>query len=264
MSTGFVRRADDGPRHFHSVDRALTVMELLAARGWCGVTEVARELGIHKSTASRLLDALARREMVEQDAGTAKYRLGRRVADLGRAVTAELDLRRAARPACERLAESLGETVNIAVLDREEVVHIDEVIRSTSVLNVSWLGRRTPLHCTSSGKVFLAHLSERTRKRILAGTLERFTPGTVVDRGTLEAELGAARADGYACTIEELEVGLNAVAAPVRSAEGGVVAALSVAGPSHRLSLERIPEFGAATREAAGEVSRSLGFREGM
>jgi IclR family transcriptional regulator, acetate operon repressor len=263
MSNGFADRATVPPRYFQSVDRALTVLEILAERGWSGVTEVARELGIHKSTASRLLGALERRGMVEQHAETAKYRLGQGVAHLARAVTAELDLRRHARPACERLAEVVQETVNVAVLDGDEVIHIDEVIRSASALNVSWLGRRAPVHCTSSGKVFLAHLPESVRQSILGRSLERFTPHTIVDPAEYEKQLRAVRASGFGYTIEELEAGLNAAAAPIRSADGRVIAAVSVAGPSHRMPVERIPEIGTMTKAAAGEVSWRLGFREG-
>lgn len=259
----FAQRDGASGRHLQSVDRAFAVLELLADRGPAGVTEVASELGLHKSTAFRLLATLERRAIVEQDGRTGKYGLGQGIVQLSRAVTPDLDLRRRARPVCERLAERVQETVNIAVLERDEVANVDQMIGSANAVNVNWLGQRTPLHCTSSGKVFLAQMPESRRRRILGRRVERFTPGTIVDPAVYEEQFRAIHAEGFAYTIEELEVGLNAVAAPIRSRDGTVIAAVSVAGPSFRITPELIPELGAATKAAADEVSRSMGFREG-
>lgn len=257
MSNGSAER--DGSGHIRSVDRALAVMEHLARQGWSGVTDVAGELAIHKSTAFRLLSTLERRGMVEQHPETNKYRLGHGLVRLASAVNVDLDLRRRVRPACEALAGSTRETVNLAILDRGEVVHIDQVVGSVSIVHLNWLGRRTPPHCTASGKILLAHLPEGQRRRFLDGPLERFTPHTVVDPAALEEQLALARSRGYATTVEELELGLNAVAAPVHIGPGDVIASVVVSGPAQRMPPDRLMEFGGLAREAAAQATRSLG-----
>ncbi|MGH3664485.1 MAG: IclR family transcriptional regulator [Egibacteraceae bacterium] len=243
-----------------SVDRALALTEILAREGWTGVTDLANELGIHKSTVFRLLATLERRGLVEQHVETQKYRLGFAIVRLANAVRSALDLTRYARPVAERLSESVGETVNLAVLEGQQVVNIDQVNLSPAFVTVNWLGRRTPLHCTSTGKVFLAHAPESVRRDLLADPLERLTPHTITDPDVLRRELDAVLVAGYAHTVQELELGLNAVAAPVRAADGSVLATISVSGPSFRLEARHMDAVGAQTREAAREISQRLGF----
>jgi DNA-binding IclR family transcriptional regulator len=254
---------DDSRRNpgiIRSVDRAVAILDLLARDGWRAGAEVARDLGVHRSTALRLLGTLERHGLVERDPRTAKYRLGRRLPQLASVVTGEFDLRYMARPVCERLAGALGETVTLDVLDADEIVPIEQATGSTSVVSVNWLGRRTPIHCTASGKVILAFAPDALRLRLLERPLERRTPHTIVDRGELEAQLAAALDAGFARTYQELEVGLDAIAAPVHSADGEVVAAIDVSGPAHRLEDGR-PELVDLTREAAADLSRRLGYR---
>jgi DNA-binding IclR family transcriptional regulator len=249
------------PSLIQSVDRAVAILDLLAQEGWRTGAEVARGLHVHRSTALRLLGTLERHALVERDPRTAKYRLGQRLPQLASVVTGEVDLRFLARPVCERLAGTLGETVTLDVLDTDEIVPIEQATASTSVVGVNWLGRRTPVHCTASGKVILAFAPEAVRQRLLARPLERRTPHTIVDRGELETQLQAARRAGFARTFEELEVGLDAIAAPVRSADGAVVGAIDVSGPAHRLHEGGRPELIALTLEAAADLSRRLGYR---
>jgi DNA-binding IclR family transcriptional regulator len=244
-----------------SVDRAIAILDLLALEGWRTGAEVARELGVHRSTALRLLATLDRHGLVERDPRTAKYRLGRRVAQLASSVRGEVDLRQAARPVLEALARALGETVTLDVLDGEEIVPVEQATGSTSVVSVNWLGTRSPVHCTASGKVILAFGPAARRTALLGRTLERRTQHTVTDPAELDAQLREARDSGYARTFEELEVGLNAIAAPVRNAEGEVVAALDVSGPAHRIAPSGRSQLVARTREAADELSHRLGYR---
>jgi len=129
-------------------------------------------------------------------------------------------------------------------------------------VSVNWLGRRTPIHCTASGKVILAFAPAPLQQRLLARPLERRTPQTIVDRAELEAQLASALETGFARTYQELEVGLDAIAAPVHSADGGVVAAIDVSGPAHRLQDTDRPELVDQTREAAADLSRRLGYRK--
>lgn len=243
-----------------SVERAASILEVLAEAGpELGVTELGKRLGVHKATASRLVATLAEHALVERNPATDKYRLGFGLVRLATAAATGLDLVRQARPVLERLAEETRETVNLAVLDRDQVVNIDQVTAPHLVVNVNWVGKRTPLHCTSNGKVLLAHLPEAHRERLLAGPLERLTERTIVDPTVLRRELQEARARGYAYTVEELEVGLNAVAAPIRGPSREVIAAVSVAGPAYRVTRGRIQALARAAMAAAEEISRRMG-----
>jgi IclR family acetate operon transcriptional repressor len=245
------------------VDRAVAILDLLARNGWSAGAEVARDLGVHRSTALRLLSTLERHALVERDPRTSKYRLGRRLPQLASVVTGELDLRFVARPVCEQLAAAVGETVTLDVLDADQIVPIEQATGSTSVVNVNWLGRRTPAHCTASGKVILAFGPAAVRERLVSRPLEPTTPHTIVDRNELEQQFAEAIEAGFARTFQELEMGLNAIASPVFSAHGDVVAAIDVSGPAHRLGEGDRPEVVELTREAAAELSRRLGYRSG-
>src|ERR1700682_308288 len=217
-----------------SVERAIAILDVLAQGGWRTGAEIARELKVHRSTALRLLGTLERHAMVERDPRSAKYRLGRRLPQLASVVTGESDLRSLARPVCESLAGALGETVTLDVLGADEIVPIEQATASTSVVGVNWLGRRTPVHCTASGKVILAFGPTAVRERLLGRPLESSTAHTITGASDLKAQLSEALEDGFARTYEELEVGLDAIAAPVFAAGGEGVAALDVSGASHR------------------------------
>src|SRR3989442_8813086 len=182
-----------------SVARAAGILEALAdSVEELGVPELGRRIGVHKATASRLLATLGGHDLVERNPATVKYRLGFGLVRLAAVVTAGLDLVRQARPTLERLAQAAGETVNLAVLDGDRVVNIDQITAGHLVVNVNWVGKRTPLHCTSSGKVLLAHVPQGERDRLLRGRLERLTPNTIVDRDLLDAQLQEADIRGYA------------------------------------------------------------------
>ena len=244
-----------------SVDRAITVMELLSRRGWSGVTEVANELGINKSTAYRLLTTLRDRGLVEQDAATEKYRLGFGLVTLASSVTADLDVARCSRPVCDWLAERTRETVTVAVLEKDDAVILYQSNSRSSALSVDWSGMHTPLHATAAGKIFLHYMPEDQRRRILRRSLQRYTENTIVDPKAFREDIRRDHGRDYWYTIEELEAGLNAIAAPVRCAEGVVVAAVSVSGPAFRLPPESFPEIGEPCVQAADEISRCLGFQ---
>jgi IclR family transcriptional regulator, acetate operon repressor len=237
-----------------SVDRAIAILEILARDGATRVTDLAAELEVHKSTAFRLLAALEQGGLVEQSGDRGRYRLGFGVVRLAGAATAQLDLSRESRPVCLRLAEEIGETVNIAVARGGDTVNISQVRGPAAISGHNWVGQRTPSHATSSGKVLLAFGALRP----VAGELERYTPGTIVSPD--ELKLAEIRERGWASTVEELEVGLNAVAAPVRGADGSVVAAVSASGPSYRLTTARLAEVGALLVAGAREISQRIGY----
>ncbi|AOR36539.1 IclR family transcriptional regulator [Streptomyces fodineus] len=244
-----------------SVDRAVSVLEILAQRGEAGVSEVAAEIDVHKSTAFRLLGALEARGLVEQAADRGKYRLGFGIVRLAGAVTGRLDITQQGREVCERLSEEIGETVNIAVLQEHYAVNLYQVRGPGAVGTHNWVGQLTPVHATSSGKILLAHLPEKERAEVLAASgLLKLTPHTLTARSKLEKNLAEARERGYAVTMEELEIGLHAMAAPIRSHHGGVVAALSASGPAYRFTEERIHELAPLLLKGAQEISHRMGY----
>src|SRR5690606_3813499 len=245
-----------------SVDRAITVLEILAQHKEAGVTEIAAELGVHKSTAFRLVGALERRGLVEQPGLRGKYRLGFGIIRLAGTMAAGLDLTQQSRRVCEDLASDLGETVNIAIPSGDMVVNIDQVRGSSAVVSQNWIGRQNPIHSTSSGKVLLAHMRPNDQKRILRGKLEEVTPATITDPDELRAEFQEILDRGFATAVEELEPGLNAVAAPIRGLTGEVIAAISASGPSYRMEEEKLDGIGEAVAEAGMEISTRMGHMD--
>ncbi len=256
---GVAARAASAGAAVQSVDRAITVLEILARRGDTGVTEIAIELGVHKSTAFRLVSVLEQRGLVEQHSERGKYRLGLGLVRLAGATTAKLDLTQQGRPVCEALAREVGETINVAVLSGHDALYLDQVAGTSALQMHNWVGQLIPLHCTSNGKALIAFLPEDRQRELLVQPLVRFTDSTITDVDLLLKELATVREQGYATAFEELEQGLVAVAAPIRDLSGNVVASLSASGPVFRLERDRIPGIAAAVRTGAAEISRRLG-----
>src|SRR5215469_494799 len=243
-----------------SVDRAVAILEILARDGEAGVTEVARELDVHKSTASRLLAALDRRELVTQDAARGKFRLGVGIVRLAGAAGRRLDVVQESRPVCRALAQEVGETVNLAILSGRDALYLEQVAGPSALSPHNWAGQRIPLHATSDGKVLLAYRSAAEIGEHLVLPLEPFTEHTVTALPEFGRRLAKVRERGYAIAVDELEDGLTAVAAPVRDAEGTVIASISASGPSFRIPAERIPSIAESVRRAADAISRRLGW----
>ena len=204
-----------------SVDRAASLLIALGElAGEAGVTELARRLGLHKSTASRLLATLERRGLVEQDEESGKYRLGLVVIRLAERAERTLDLRGIAMPELERLARLTRETTGLGALDGDQLMTVAQADGPNLIAVGDWTGRATPLHCVASGKVLLAALAEREVLRIVRKGLPAYTERTVTELEPLLEELSRVRRRGFATALGEYELGLNAVAAPVHDARG--------------------------------------------
>ncbi len=242
-----------------SVDRALTVLGLLASHGELGVTELAAALGVHKSTAFRLLATLEAHNLVEQVSDRGKFRLGVGILRLAGATSVRLDLVQESRSVTTKLAHTVGETVNIAVLAGHEALYLDQVSGPSALALHNWAGQRIPLHATSNGKILLAYVAPDLLDE-LGNPLPGFTSGTVTDPERLRAELTQVHERGFAIAVDELEVGLTAVAAPVRGVDGSVVASVSASGPTFRLPTDRLPLVASQVVAAAGEISHRLGW----
>ncbi len=260
MSNDRIRGAGNGVQFVQSVERALTILEIIARSGEAGVTAIANEIGVHKSTAFRLVATLEQGGLVEQAEDRGKYRLGMGILRLAGATTARLDVVQEARPICRRLAAATGETVNIAVLADGAALYLDQVAGSSSLQAHNWVGQHIPLHATSNGKVLLSGLADDEFARTVGQDDRRSPTRRSPASSELRRQVDEVRTAGYAQAVDELEIGLTAVAAPIRNAHGDVIAALSVSGPTFRFDAERVEAALPLLRDAADEVSHRLGW----
>ncbi len=243
-----------------SVDRAAALLLALGeSQGEAGVTELARRLGLHKSTASRLLATLEKRGLVEQDDESGKYRLGLVVIRLAEKAERTLDLRSIGMPELERLARLTHETTGLGILQGDTLLTVGQADGPNLIAVGDWTGRATPLHCVAAGKVLMASLAEREVLRIVRRGLKAYTDRTLVALEPLLEELARIRRRGFATAFGEYETGMNAVAAPVHDARGNVVAAVYIWGPAFRVTPRRVPELAVQARDAATAISGRLG-----
>jgi DNA-binding IclR family transcriptional regulator len=244
----------------HTVDKALRMLAAFESEGSeLGVREFASLLDVHRSTASRLARTLTAHGFLERGRRGAGFRLGPQAARLGLLAVGARSLLAAARDPMDRLAAETGEAVVLSVPVDGEALDVAQAGSAHLIGATTWIGRRTPLHASSDGKVFLAFAAAELRR---STALERLTSRTVTDHSELEAELARVRRDGWAAAVGELEEGLNGVAAPVLASRGRCVAALSVSGPAYRLPPERLPQVAEVCLAATRAVGADLDVAE--
>ncbi len=245
----------------HSVERALTILEALGqkSQGY-GCTELGQLLGLHKSTVHRLISTLQAYGFAEKDPLTERYKLGTKVIYLGLEALNSLDFRKIAIPYMQELVEISRETVQLAVLDSGEVLFVERD-HSPEAITVN-LGLRGPVHCTAEGKVLLAYLLPENTLDILKNLeMRQYTINTITDINQMVSHLEKVRSQGFAINAEEMVEGVRAMAAPVYNHNGKVIAALSITGPSTRLSLERIYRLVTVLKETSTSISLQMGYR---
>lgn len=258
------------PGLVQSVDRALVILEMLAADGDLGVTEMAKTLNVHKSTVSRLVATLEDHGLVEQISDRGRYQLSLGVVRLAGAARGRLDLVTESRALSRSLAIATGETVNLVVLSDRETLYLDQASSGSALQIHNWLGKRNPVHATANGRVLLAWLPEAEIDRVIAesagpgGTLPAYTATTTTDPAELKKTVATVREQGYSIAADELELGLTAIAAPIRGMGGTVIASLSVSGPSFRLTGDRLEDTIAPLLAAAGELSLRMSYHAFM
>lgn len=238
-----------------SVDRALAILEILAQRGESGVTEIAADLGVHKSTASRLMSALLNRGLVDQVSDRGRYRLGLGLVRLAGSVTSSLDAVSGSRAVTRALASEVGETVNIAVLSDNSVLYVDQVVGPSMVSMRSWLGQSVPTHCTATGKVLTAWLDQPERIAARPSSWKKLAPNTITSAEALEKELEQVRKQGFAIANQEMEADFIAIAAPIRDEHDEVTAALVISGPASRIKPEDFESLGHIVKLSASKLS---------
>jgi len=244
-----------------SISRAFAVLRALAV-GPQGVTDVADNVGLPKSTVARLLTSLEAVDAVVQDDAGGDYRLGQGLIDIIGAAGADRSLLAAARPHLHSLVNQIGETAGVSVRADRTVYYLDQVEPESEVQVRSWTGEYCPMHLVPSGLVYLAHFSPEALDEYVSGGLEATTPHSMVDVAALETRLAQVASAGYVWVYEEFAVGINSAAAPVLSEEGAVVAALHVHGPAYRFpDPNRTHDIGLLLIEAASNLADHLAGR---
>jgi len=255
------RTTERGRPKVQSVDRTLDVLEALATRrSATGISELAQIVGLHVSTVHRLLATLVDRGYVRQDPESSRYHLGSRIFTLASAADVHLDLRLVARPYLERMMRHSGETANLVTASEEEVVYIDQVASMHLVKMFTAPGMRVPFYCTGTGKAILAFKPPDFVESVLRGPFKRYTPHTHLNRAAIEKDLAQIRRLGYSVDNEEMEEGVRCLAVPIFDRRRQVIGALSVSGPTTRMTLERVDKLASNARAIADELSRQLGF----
>jgi DNA-binding IclR family transcriptional regulator len=246
-----------------SLERALDLLEALAAGGELGVTELASRTGLVPSTTHRLLHTLAKRGYVSQSTDSGRYLLGYKVVEVASGLEQRLArLRVAARPHLEAIQAATSETVNLVVLDADRVVYVDQVEGSRQVRMFTTVGTSVPAHTTGSGKAILAFGQPEAAAALYAGRepLARLTPRTLVTLAALQDDFTRIRRRGYALDNEEHEEGVGCVATAVFDHGGRPCAAISVSGPTARILHAKAADLGALLVEHAAKASAALGY----
>ncbi|MCV7384016.1 IclR family transcriptional regulator [Mycolicibacter longobardus] len=243
-----------------SVDRALKLILLLGEQPRIRLTDAAKHLGVASSTAHRLLAMLQYRGFVRQDPMSKAYHPGPALMSVAFSVFNRIDIDGATRPVLLRLSEHLRESVHVGMIEGANVRFIAAAEGPTAVRVASRLGRRVPAHCTSTGKALLARLSDADIARLYPDeALERVTAHSVGTRTELQRELSQIRQQGYAVNREGSEEGVASVAVPIPTRAPGVLLALNVAAPVHRLSSSQYRAVAALLVEAAKEIGDQIG-----
>lgn len=245
-----------------SVGHALNILECFRYSEALGISEIAAHLGRSKSTTHALVHTLSQWGFLEQNRENRKYRLGLSLLEMGHIVCERIDIRREARPWCQKLADEYGTTVHLAAVSAGEVVYIDKVDVGFSTVTYSRVGKRAPMYCTGIGKAILAYMpSEYLEKHIFSKPLVKYTPNTITERIKLQKELETIRRQGYAMDDEEIEIGVQCLAAPVFDREGSPSYAISMSFLQSKLENRPVADIITKIKECAAAISTRLGAK---
>ncbi|MYZ48183.1 IclR family transcriptional regulator [Rhizobiales bacterium L72] len=246
-----------------SLDRAISILEAVAAADGVSLSEIARRTGYPVSTVHRLLATLQNRGLASHDPATGLWMVGVGLFRLGSAYLRIRKLPEIARPIIREVLEAVDETVNVTVVDGDEIVCVAQAESHAAVRAFFRLGRRLPFHASAAGKAVLAASSpERQAQLVERLELETFTPNTAHSRKKLMKRLAETTSRGYAIDDEEHTPGMRCVAAAILDEWGEPVGAVSISAPSVRMPAERIESLGAVARETAARLTTLYSGRE--
>lgn len=245
-----------------SVSRALDIVSLISMKkGGLGVTEIANQIDINKSSVYRILSTLVQYGYVEQDAESGKYKLGYKFLEISSKLLSSIDLRTEAKSSLQELERQTNEVIHLVVYDQGEVVYIEKLDGNETLRMHSKVGKRAPMHCTSVGKAILAHLPTEAVLDIIGRKgLPAHTDKTITDKEQFLQELTKVREMGYALDLQENEYGITCIAVPIFDHAGKVAAAISISGPTIRMTLDRLRELQPVMIRTGEEISARLGY----
>lgn len=242
-----------------AVDRALDILLCFSRQTpELSMTQIAEQIGIHKSTVHRLLATLEYKRFVQRDHETGMYRLGIRLLQMAYLTLEQNDLRRLVAPYMHRLGEQYQENIHLAVLDDKDVVYLSIIESTQRVKLAAAIGQRLPAYATASGKAILAYLPEKTVQGILNQGMPQLTPYTLISPNSFFEDMHSIRERGFAISEQEFEDDINAIAAPIFDPEGHPIASIAVAGPAYRLNHDRMMEIGQFFIATMGDISQEI------
>lgn len=248
------------PEQLSTVTRALQVLQAFSyERPVLGVSDLARQLGLAKSTVHRILTTLAEQGFVVRTDDD-RYRLGLKLHELGQLVVNSLELRQVAHTPLERLHVDTGETVHVAVLEGTDAIYVHRIESERTLQTFARVGRRVPAYTTSSGKCLLAFGDQDSVDASVRAGLKRIGPRSITTEKALREALRTIRANGFAVSVEENQKGVLSIGAPVFGADRSCVAAVSMAGPTVRITTDQVPRLVRLVRRCALDISVGLGF----
>ncbi|MES1038798.1 IclR family transcriptional regulator [Peribacillus simplex] len=245
-----------------SVSRALDIITIVSLKkGGLGVTEISKQIDINKSSVYRILSTLVQYGYIEQDSETERYKLGYKFLEVSSKLLESIDLRSEARQYLQELENTTNEVIHLVVYDQGEVVYIEKLEGNETLRMHSKVGKRAPMHCTSVGKAILAYLPPNVVLNILEQKgMPMHTDKTITNKDDFLQELNQVRIKGYALDLEENEYGITCIAVPIFDHSGKVIAAVSISGPTMRMTDQRIDLLQLQMIQIGKKISTRLGF----
>lgn len=257
MKPDYVRKVGSTlSQTIRAVERALDVLLCFSKQTpELSLTQIADQVGINKSTVHRLLATLEKKRFIERDTVTGGYRLGINMLQMAYLTLEHNDLRRITGSYLHRISEQYRETVNLSILDGTDVVYLDVVESNQRVKLAAATGQRLPAFCTASGKAILAFSPDDVVQQVMESGMPRYTHNTLVSPESFIENLNLTREQGFALSLQEFEEGINAIAVPILDHNKQPIASVAVAGPSHRLTLDKMIEIGPKILATVREIS---------
>lgn len=246
-----------------SVDRTLTILEVLSDYSdGLGITDISERVNLHKSTVYRLLSTISYKGYVVQDEETSKYKITFKLFELGSKKVEKLDLLNCSKPYTKALMESVNEVVHLVIREDTEIVYIDKVEANNTISMASRVGKRNPMYCTATGKGMLAFMPEEEVLKVWnSSKIIKLTKNTNTDFILFKKELQTINKTGYAIDNEENEIGVRCVSAPIFNINGEIAGAVSISGPVHRITEDKIDFISKEVLKYASLISEELGYR---
>lgn len=246
----------------NSLLRGSKILKTIAQFGEIGTTKIAKEVGLHKSTVSRFLYTLQIERLVEKNPETGNYRLGIGIFELGMSYSDHMDLRQRGRRYLREVVDLTQEVAHLGVIDQSQIVYLEKVESPHNLSMMSRVGARVSLHSTSLGKAILAYLPSETLENLLKDIdFRKFTAKTIDNSEDLLDQLQDIRQKGYSIDDEENEEGIRCIGVPVLNYDGEAIGAISISGPTLRITYNKVKEFAPTLKEVGLKLSKEIGFR---